>query len=136
MREILFRVWDEDNRCYHTGWDGTNIIVTFFNEEDKDGNIGFMSYKTLDCACEGCGGCVDTWIDLHLDEDSIIEQYIGINDKKGNKIFEGDVLCGGDMKYYGCKSNGYEFELWKLNNAMPQHISISRFMEITGTIHD
>ncbi len=70
MREILFRAWDKTENKYKK-FDGMHDTMTISRE-------GKVEYYNLQ---NGSG----------FDE-YILEQFTGLTDKNGNKIFEGDVI--------------------------------------------
>ena len=87
-REILFRMWDKENDCYHCDWCGRDPVFTFFNECNDLGEIGCIQFLTIG----GCNGNDEYIEDKPILEDSIIEQYTGLKDKNGTDIFEGDLI--------------------------------------------
>lgn len=85
MREIKFRCWDKENKemlevqelDYADSYDGQPMVRTTMYNDYFD------------------------------TEDMILMQYVGIKDKNGKKIYEGDILQDSDCVYevifeYGC----------------------------------
>lgn len=75
MRELKFRAWDIDAKCYVEA----PILV------DNFGNV----YEVYDEPSTIQGTCLITG-----KPNVILEQYTGLNDKNGKEIYEGDILGG------------------------------------------
>ena len=107
MREILFRAWD--GKRYSIG-----------NPKYFDDSVNFRFHHfDIDC------------------EKPILEQFTGLTDKNGNKIFEGDKIKLtqgiGTVEWFKTQSR---FMIW-----LPKSNEFVRFLagidyEVIGNIHD
>ena len=113
MREILFRAWD--GKRYSIG-----------NPKYFDDSVNFRFHHfDIDC------------------EKPILEQFTGLTDKNGNKIFEGDVLSYEDVA--GVKDGignvlfGLFYGAWIVfvDDYEENHLSdVAYSCEVIGNIHD
>lgn len=91
-----------------------------------------------DCACIS-----DCWETQGVIPDTV-GQYIGIRDKNGNRIYEGDIVCfyfdssGKDkmecVVKYNCKKARFEYEYSNRNWSFLPCVAYE--VEIKGNIHD
>ena len=70
MREILFRAWDKVSKKYRE-FDGMHDTMKI----NEDGKVEYYNLQN------GSGG-----------DEYILEQFTGLLDKHGRKIFEGDII--------------------------------------------
>lgn len=97
-REILFRVWDIVEKCYLP--------------EDVYCILNTTEFRAF-------GQMIKDWRDYKegeyfYDDSQILEQFTGITDINGVKIFEGDRYCVANNKVYivrYCNKEEYNYEL-------------------------
>ena len=107
MREIKFRVWDKDNKCwYHS----PQLVIRPYSGKVNDGattpNIGLM-------------------------------QYTGLKDKNGKEIYEGDIIhCWGGEYYQGYWEYNQKFVVeFGWTQSMWEMLHVEN-IEVIGNIHD
>jgi hypothetical protein len=84
---MKYRIWSKNAQCYthEPCYPGSSLHCASNYYLDSDGNI--VDFVTT------IGGNQDDATKCDVDQEAyIIEQYTGLHDSKGNKIFEGDIL--------------------------------------------
>ena len=100
MREILFRAWDKHHKYMINDFHEKDIFQQILN---KDHSSHFFDY--------------------------IIEQYTGLTDKNGVKIFEGDII---NVEYNYIGEQEVKFE----NGAYNIHDYKTKAYSVVGNIHE
>lgn len=128
MRDFEFRAWVKKHKKF-----STSIFSIDFD------------YKEIDvqgCDHKDCGLCRDTY----TFDDVILEQYTGLTDKNGTKIFEGDIAKNdAGILYEVFYSQKLGFTVRRINDkgqfidGESQWVSVANyhiFIEVIGNIHE
>ena len=100
MKEVKFRIWDKQNKCYisnttkiNPNADTKNCIV---RERDMQGNFLGLVFGYSDNPVifseKGEAGGIDSYEVFDLKERFVIQQFTGLKDCKGRDIYEGDLI--------------------------------------------
>lgn len=114
MRKIMFRVFDKEEGRFRR-FDGLHDTMMM-------GRDGEASYYNLQ---NGSGG-----------DEYIIEQFTGITDSKGAKIFEGDIIvldANGDTGIITWNST---YLAWVVSEEEFLHEVNHAYTKVVGNIHD
>ncbi len=84
---MKYRIWSKLSNCYthEPCYPGSSLHCASNYYLDTDGNI-------VDFITTIGGNQDDATKDIVNQEDYTIEEYTGLNDIKGNRIFEGDIV--------------------------------------------
>lgn len=125
-REIIFRGKSSDNDEWvqgHLHKKRNPFKEYFYIDTLKIGKIG--EYNTIECVTE-------------MVEPETIGQYIGINDKNGIKIFEGDIINGKDGTIILIKYTNTGFYPYRNQSGFSKITNWKNVLdgEVIGNIHD
>lgn len=125
MRKVLFRGKRVDNGEWVYGayfFDGRrHYIITAINDKDH-----------------AMYGCRSTDVTLFIVIPETVGQYTGLTDKKGSKIFEGDVVKDPGNIIFFVEWQPFSAS-YQISNAMRHYLFCMRYMdmfEVIGNIHD
>lgn len=83
------------------------------------------------------GDCWESWVskrdELTAKPD---EQCVGLKDKKGNLIYEGDILGAGDRRYVVCWAHHGFVMRFTPDSASSYPLGGTGLFEIVGNIHE
>ena len=110
MKEIKFRVWDNDLEIM--SYSDTDIFITFSDD----------------------GICIGYEIDDEIDDYELM-QYAGCKDKNNKEIYEGDIVKTKEHTGQIIYSKGMFFIDVKGDFYLPIY-NVSEFMEVIGNIYE
>ena len=122
MREILFRAWDKVSKKYRE-FDGMHDTMTI----NEDGKVEYYNLQN------GSGG-----------DEYILEQFTGLVDRNGKRIFDGDILLTNGMdgkllwvSYFDDEEAQFDFcPLGHEYISTHNELYYSSKRQIIGNIHD
>ncbi len=125
---MKYRIWSKLSNCYthEPCYPGSSLHCASNYYLDTDGNI--VDFITTIGANQD-----DATKDIVNQEDYTIEEYTGLNDIKGNRIFEGDIV----KQKIGRKYE-YNVVVWNTCGWYLNEFPLSMFddgMIVAGNIH-
>ena len=118
MREILFRVWDQ------------NEEIMLYSDEPSDQFIWFIEPNGIRIhELDGCSGGQDL-------RNFVVMQFTGLLDKNGKKIFEGDIVISKEKTVFVVEYWNEWASFAIVKNGHGYNLTDFDELKITGNIHD
>ena len=118
MREIKFRAWDEDNKRIRHGDFGLSkgVIVELLTLPNSNG-----TYRT----------------ELGKQFNGILQQFIGLKDKNGKDIYEGDIVVTKDGIFEVFYHPSWaSWELKNTGNSLGYYFRPENTLQVIGNIFE
>lgn len=120
-REIGFRAWDKDLKCY------------FYDVAVYPNNIVAIQRHNIESMMLNAQYGATHWTELG--KNVVVEQYTGLKDKNGKKIYVGDIMRYDAIDYQVLWADYYaSFETKRLNSPWSNEGLTLHFLASVGSV--
>ena len=151
MRQIKFRIWDEENKCYVSNVTkinpNANTKHCLIREKEAQGNFlglvfGYSDNPVIFSEKSDYG--TDSYEIFGLKERFIIEQYTGLKGINGCELYENDIIRFYDIRYTKFMIGKIKFNTERGRWVIYPNVSQGRDLtaekaskcEVIGNIHE